>query len=103
MSHISIPAKYSGETVNVQFDFTSRLAIGETISSQVVSAAVYSGTDANPAGLIFGVASVSGAIVTQAIQAGVVGVMYTLLCTITTSAVQTLQISASLTILPTAT
>ncbi len=103
MSHISLPAKYQGETKNVPFDFTSDLAVGETITSQVVTASVYSGTDAGPSALIQGSASVSGAVVTQAITGGVVGVMYTLLCTITTSAVQTLQKSASLTVLPTAT
>ncbi len=103
MSHQSLPAKYQGEMKNVTFDFTSYLAISETISTQSVSVAVYSGTDPAPASLISGSASASGAVVTQAITGGVVGVMYTLLCTITTSAAQTLQMSASLTVLPTAT
>lgn len=85
------------------FDFTSDLAVGETISTQVVTATVYSGTDANPSAIISGVASASGAIVSQKITAGTAGVIYTLLCTITTSASQTLTIAGYLAVMTEAT
>lgn len=92
--------KYQGETIKETFNFLSRLSIGETILTQVVTATTYSGIDATPAAIISGVASGSGSIVTQAITAGVVGVIYTLMCTITTSLGQTLQLSAFLTVQP---
>lgn len=92
--------KLVGETKNVVFDFTSMLAVGETISTQSVAATVYSGTDASPSSVVSGPASKSGARVTQAITGGVLGVTYQLVCTITTSASQTLLMSALLSIIP---
>lgn len=95
-----LPPKLSGDIANVTFDFTSRLGASETISTQSVAASVYSGTDATPSGLISGAATASGAVVTQKLTGGVVGVIYELLCTITTSAGQTLVMSALLAVVP---
>ena len=100
MSRTILTPKLQGETKTYSFDFTSQLASGETISTQVVTATVYSGTDASPSSIISGSATASGAVVSQKITAGTVGVIYTLLCTITTSAGQTLQMSAFMTIIP---
>lgn len=100
MSRTILTPKFQGETKTYSFDFTSQLASGETISTQVVTATVYSGTDALPSSIISGSATASGAVVSQKITAGTVGVIYTLLCTITTSAGQTLQMSAFMTIIP---
>ena len=69
---------------------SSLLAIGETISTQSCTASVYSGVDASPSSVISGSASASGAIVSQKVAAGVLGVIYEIACTITTSAGQTL-------------
>lgn len=102
MSRVILLPKTSGETVKYQFDFSSRLATSETISTQTVTAAVYSGTDATPSAIVSGSATASGNIVTQAITAGTAGVTYTLTCTITTSASQTLILVALLTIIPSA-
>lgn len=85
------------------FDFTSNLAVAETISTQEVTATVYSGTDANPSAIISGSASASGAEVSQKITAGTLGVVYTLLCTITTSLGQTLTQAGYLAIVKEAT
>lgn len=85
------------------FDFTSNLAVGETISTQQVAATVYSGTDSNPSAIISGSASASGAVVSQKITAGTLGVVYTILCTITTSLGQTLTQAGYLAILKEAT
>ena len=92
--------KYVGETKLFQFDFTSDLAIGETISTQTVTASVYSGTDGSPSAIISGIASASGAIVSQKVTGGVLGVTYELLCTITTSLGQTVEKSAYLAVAP---
>ena len=100
MSRVILQGKLSGETKSVTFDFTSQLAVSETISTQSVSAIVYSGTDASPSSIISGSASASGAIVSQVITAGTVGVTYLITCTITTSASQTLQLTAFLSITP---
>ncbi len=100
MSRVTLQPKLAGETVATVFDFTSRLAATETISTQVVTATTYSGTDASPSSIVSGSASASGQKVTQKITGGTLGVTYVLLCTITTSASQTLELSAFLTIIP---
>lgn len=93
MSRIVTQPKLAGETQTFSFDFISRLAVGETISTQVVAATVWSGTDSNPSAVISGSATASGTIVNQAITGGVVGVIYSLVCTITTSFSQTLKLA----------
>lgn len=96
---IILPSKKSGETVTVNFDFASKMNLTsttETISTQSVTASVYSGTDATPSAIISGAASASGTVVSQNITAGTAGVIYILLCNITTNLGQTLQISALL-------
>lgn len=97
---ISIPPKYVGETAVVKFDFTSLLAVGETISTESVAASVYSGTDSAPSLIVSGSASASGNVVSQKVTAGVLGVVYELLCTITTSLSQTLELSGYLAVVP---
>lgn len=94
--------KVSTERLNLPFDFTSKLASGETISTQVVTSTTWSGTDASPSSMISGAASASGAIVTQLVIGGLPGVTYYLTCTITTSAGQTIVLPGFLVILPTA-
>jgi hypothetical protein len=96
-------AKPPTDTKIFYFDFTSSLAVGETISTQTVSATVWSGTDAAPSNIISGSASASGAIVSQKITAGTLGVTYTILCTITTSLGQTLTQAGYLSIVKEAT
>lgn len=92
--------KRASEGKNFPFDFISLLASGETISSQVVTATVWSGVDATPNAIVSGSATVSGTIVTQKIVNGVSGVIYLLKCAITTSASQTLALEGLLAILP---
>ena len=100
MTTVVFDPKLSGETRTLTFDFISSLAAGETLSTQSVTASVYSGVDATPAAIISGSASASGTKVTQKITAGTVGVIYKLLCTVTTSAGQTLQLAGFLAIIP---
>lgn len=101
---IILPSKKTGETITVPFDFASKMNLNgtaETISTQTVTAAVYYGTDASPSSIISGAASASGTIVSQNITAGTAGVIYILLCRITTSLGQTLELSALLAVEPT--
>ena len=88
--------KRTPETVNLTWDCTHLLVSGETISTAAITASVLSGTDANPQDIVSGSASIAGAKVTQTIVAGVDGVTYALICKITTSASQTLEIPARL-------
>ena len=97
---VQLAPKLVGETATYQFDFSSLLAVGETISTQSVAATTYSGTDAAPSSIISGSASASGAVVSQKITAGTVGVIYQLTCTITTSAGQTLLLAGYLAVTP---
>lgn len=99
-SRVELPNKLAGETKPVTFDFSDVLASGETISTQVVAATVYSGTDAAPSSLISGSATASGAVVTQKVTAGTLGVIYELLCTITTSLSNTFQKVGLLGVIP---
>jgi hypothetical protein len=100
LKRISIPGKHASETISQVFDFISLLAIGETLSTASVAATVYSGTDASPSSIISGSASISGTKVTQLITGGTLGVTYTLVCTVTTSASQTLQLMGFLAVVP---
>lgn len=92
--------KLLGESPNVKFDFAGRIAAGVTLSSPTVTATVYSGTDAAPSNIISGAASVSGSIVTQKVTGGTLGVIYELLCQVTTSDSQTLQMVGLLAVIP---
>lgn len=97
---VTFAGKYVGETLRLSFDFTSQLAVGETLSSASVACTVWSGTDPSPGGLVSGSASISGAIVTQGITGGLLGVVYELACSVTTSLGQTLQITGYLPLVP---
>ena len=92
--------KLVSDTLNYQFDFTSRLSVGETITTQTVTASVYSGVDASPSSIVSGSATQSGAVVTQLITGGVGGVVYELKCAITTSLGQTPILSSYLVVIP---
>ena len=100
MNRIELPNKIATEVKNLTFDFASLLAASETISTKVVTAAVYSGTDASPSSIISGSATSSGTVVTQLITGGTLGVIYELTCTITTSASQTLVLVGYMAVIP---
>jgi len=103
MSRIVLPPKYAGEKQSIAFDFASEIAANapaETISSQVTTCSVYSGTDSSPSSVISGTGSISGAIVRQDITGGVAGVVYDLTCTATMSGSHTLIMNAFLVVMP---
>jgi hypothetical protein len=101
VSRVTFPPKLAGTTQTYTFDFISNLAPGETITPQSVIVAVYSGTDPNPGMMLAGSASVTN--ITQVLQnltGGVLGTIYEVACTVTTSLGQTLVLSAYLVIVP---
>ena len=89
-----------GSTANYQFNFVGQLAVGETISTAATQATTYSGVDPNPQAIIITVASFAGTIVTQPIQGTVLGVIYQLVCSITTSLGNTFKQAAALAVVP---
>ena len=91
---VELDAKRQTETVLVAFDFTSFLNLGETVSTQVTTSSVWSGTDSSPAAMISGASSNASGVISQLITGGLAGVLYLLSCTITTSLGQTLVGSA---------
>ena len=100
MNRVTLENKTSGETRIETFDFTSALSASETISTASVAATVYSGTDTSPSSVVSGTATISGQTVTQKVTGGVLGVVYLLTCTITTSLGQTVRLGAFLGIVP---
>lgn len=101
MSWIIFPTKNVDEDVFLAFDFISQLVSGETISSSVVTVVLSSGVDPSPSTIISGVTSVDDSIVYQKIIDGVAGVIYTLVCAVTTSAGNVLKIRGNLAVLDT--
>lgn len=80
-----LPTKLVAETKLYTFDFTSELPEGETIVSAEVTITTYSGTDAAPDDLVSGVATISGAQVTQLLTGGTLGVLYYAECSVVLS------------------
>jgi hypothetical protein len=92
--------KPPSSTKKYPFNFISDLAVGETVSAATVTATVWSGTDANPSAIISGAAGIASPVVTQTLTGGLAGNIYSVVCTATTSAGQTLIRSAYLVISP---
>lgn len=96
-----IPAKMASEVRFWKPDFTGLFASsGDTISTQAVTAAVYSGVDANPSAILSGSSSHTSLVVSQKITGGVLGVVYYLKCLATSSAGETIEVSSFLAIVP---
>ncbi len=103
MSRVILPTKLASEVkLYNQFDFTSILPSGDSITgTPTFTASVYSGTDANPGGIIVGGSTVIvGAVVSTKIQAGVLGVIYELLCSASTVGGLTLELAGYLAVVP---
>ncbi len=87
----TFPPKLLGETRFYEFDFSGDLASGETFSTMTVTASVYSGVDASPQNIVSGAEVNDNPRVKQLFTGGVLGTIYIILCTVVTSAGQTLQ------------
>jgi hypothetical protein len=62
------------------FDFTSLLDEGESLAAAQVKVQVFSGSDANPSGLLSGQPTIDGPRVEQKFTAGQLGTVYTATC-----------------------
>jgi len=100
MSRVIFSPKLASSTETYTFDFTSRLAPTETISTASCTVQVYSGVDGSPSSMLSGSAAISGAQVGQLLTSGVAGVIYEILCSAHTSVGQTLYLSAYLAVIP---
>ncbi len=96
---VIFPIKRVSEAVNLAFDFTSQLGVGETISTASMSTDVYTGGETVPS-LTLGTPSISGNVVTSLAGAGLLGTIYGVTCQITTSLGQTLRQWGYLTLAP---
>ncbi len=83
-------------------DFSRQLAVGESIveGSWVVTVIVDSGADPNPAGILLGLPTLSGNVVHQKVQQGIVGAIYRVQIEVQTSQEHTLSQDGKIAILP---
>jgi hypothetical protein len=86
----SFSYKFVAENKPLSFEFSEVLASGESLSTASCSVLVLDGIDASPSNLLDGSATITGTKVYQRVQAGVAGVTYRLVATVTTSAGSTL-------------
>jgi hypothetical protein len=97
MSSIVLPPKNPAATQPVQFNFLSQLAQGETLSSGVITASLWTGTVDDSANIMSGATTVSNSTILQRnVTAGTAGNIYQLTATATTSAGHTLIMTALL-------
>lgn len=81
MTLIVFPSKTTVETKAYPFDFNGKLEFGEGISGATIAVTVFSGIDPNPSIMVTEDApTITGGIVTQNIQGGLPGVIYSLSC-----------------------
>jgi hypothetical protein len=75
------------EVVPYTVDFSDMLGAGDSIihSSIIATVSLFNGTDTNPSLMLFGLADITGNVVTQNIQAGIPGNIYELLIQVTTT------------------
>lgn len=83
MTSTAWPAKDPSESLVCDFDFTPELDPSETISNAVVSNTLLSGSDPNPAAMLFAAATIVAGVVLQPFRAGVHNALYKLRCEVT--------------------
>jgi len=86
----SFPTKDPVEVVILAFDFAAELGAESINGAPVVSVSTYSGTDVDPAAVLYGSPAIVGQSVTQTVRAGLDGVVYKLRARIDTSGGRTL-------------
>ncbi len=101
MSRVILPTKLAGETLTLEFDFSSSMDAADSITSASSTCTLYSGTDPSPSAVINGGTVITGdQTVTQSVIAGVVGVTYLIVVTANTLLGQILQQSGFLLVVP---
>ena len=87
----TLSSKLQGERYRLTFDFRNDLDFDESISSSFVDVSVQVGVDLSPLQILFDTSAIVGKTVEQVVVLGEPGVIYSVLCTITSSAGQTYQ------------
>jgi hypothetical protein len=85
MTTVLFGTKALGETNPYVFNFSDRLQFGETVTGAAVSLVPASGIDPDPSAMLVGSPTFTATTVTQNITGGVVGVIYSIACTVTAS------------------
>lgn len=85
MALVIFPSKPVGETAPYVFDFSDKLQFGETITGASVALAVIAGTDPSPESMLSGSPTFTATTASQNITAGIAGVTYAIVCTVTAS------------------
>lgn len=99
MSTVVCLPKLQGEAVNYEYDFLSRLAVGENALTIAATVEVSSGVDPNPAAMLSGSPSLTGTIGRQRLVGGLPGVIYQLTMAVRTSNSQILFNQAKVAVL----
>lgn len=79
------------DLITLSFDFTSDLIVGETISTAVASATVFTGSDPSPGDVLYQLTTIIGDMCTQKMWKGLSGVVYDVLMTIVTNTGRTVE------------
>ncbi len=87
MTMVIVPQLTLGIDYPVEFDFSTFLAVGETVSGATCTAIVFAGTDSTPSTILNGSPVIVGTVATQVItsNANSEGVIYEVTCVVTTS------------------
>lgn len=94
--------KRQAETISYLGDFRDTLFPGETITSQVVTVALITGTDPDPAAMLYsGIEVHNGNVIEQRIEMGVVGCIYDIIFSVGTNLGNSYEKFTRLAILPT--
>lgn len=98
MANNEFSPKDPGETVLCTFDYTQSLGVGENILSAIISVLLRVGADDDPSAMIDGSVIISTPRVGQLITGGILGNVYHITCTATTSGDQVLILTSPMTI-----
>lgn len=77
--------KLQSENLTLEFPMLSRLVVGETVISAVVTSTVYIGIDPTSSSMISTLPILSGSVVNQLVVGGLPGVIYNISCAVRTS------------------
>lgn len=99
-TRVELPPKRQGEVISPPFDFSFKCQAGDILSAPVVTCTVWSGVDASPSSVLTGTNPITGQVVNVGLQAGVVGVIYIVKCSVTASLSGTLILEGMLAVLP---
>lgn len=77
MNTVIVDTKAVPENIELAIDFLSRLDAGETLQTCAANISVKSGVDPTPSSMLVGLPVISGSVVSQNVQSGIAGVIYT--------------------------